>query len=72
VSLLLPPEYARKIYARGATVTLAVRNLRTWTKYGGLDPEVLENLAGANNFEGADFLTQPPVRYYTVRVTLNY
>ena len=72
VSLLLPPEYARRVFARGATLTLAVRNLRVWTKYTGLDPEVLENLAGANNFEGADFLTQPPVRYYTVRLTLNY
>ncbi len=72
VSLLLPPEYARKIYARGATLTLAIRNLRTWTKYTGLDPEVLENQSGVNSFEGADFLTQPPVRYYTVRVTLNY
>jgi hypothetical protein len=70
ISLLLPPEYARKIYARGATITFAARNLRVWTKYTGLDPELSQS--GAQNFTSADFLTQPPVRYYTVRVTLNY
>jgi TonB-dependent starch-binding outer membrane protein SusC len=70
ISLLLPPQYARKIFARGATITFAARNLRTWTKYKGLDPELSQS--GATNFTSADFLTQPPVRYYTFRVTLNY
>jgi TonB-dependent SusC/RagA subfamily outer membrane receptor len=70
ISLLVPPEYARHIFARGATITFAARNLRVWTKYTGLDPELSQS--GATNFTSADFLTQPPVRYYTVRVTLNY
>jgi TonB-dependent SusC/RagA subfamily outer membrane receptor len=70
ISLLVPPEYARRIFARGATITFAARNLRVWTKYTGLDPELSQS--GASNFTAADFLTQPPVRYYTFRVTLNY
>src|SRR5581483_7161601 len=56
ISLLLPPEYARKIFARGATITFAARNLRVWTKYTGLDPELSQS--GATNFTSADFLTQ--------------
>ncbi len=70
VSLLLPAQWARRIAARGATLTFAARNLRTWTNYKGFDPEV--STAGQNNFVLADFLTLPPVRYYTFRVTLNY
>ena len=36
----------------------------------GLDPEV--NAAGQNNFSTYDFLTQPPVRYYTARLNLSF
>jgi TonB-dependent SusC/RagA subfamily outer membrane receptor len=35
----LPPETAAVLHARSATITLAGRNLATWTKYSGGDPE---------------------------------
>lgn len=70
ISLLVPTQWAHRIYARGVTLTFAARNLRTWTKYPGLDPET--SFLGQDNFIVADFLTQPPVRYYTFRATLNY
>jgi TonB-dependent SusC/RagA subfamily outer membrane receptor len=71
VTAFLPHTWADFIHARGANVTFAARNLRTWTKYQGLDPEVQENGQG-DNFTSADFLTQPPVRYYSVRFNLTY
>jgi hypothetical protein len=51
-------------------ITFGVRNLHTWTKYTGLDPEV--NYDGQANFSTGDFLTQPQVRYYTARLTLSF
>ena len=35
----VPDQYARSIGARAANISVAARNLHTWTNYGGLDPE---------------------------------
>ncbi|MGI9044084.1 MAG: SusC/RagA family TonB-linked outer membrane protein [Gemmatimonadaceae bacterium] len=51
---------------RGAGVSFAGRNLRTWTDYTGLDPEINET-GGDTNFTQGEFNTQPPVRTYTLR-----
>jgi TonB-dependent starch-binding outer membrane protein SusC len=50
---------------KGAALTLAGRNLHTWTNYSGLDPEI--NESGGSNFNQGEFNTQPPVRTYTLR-----
>jgi TonB-linked SusC/RagA family outer membrane protein len=70
VSLTLPQEVAARAGAGSATLTLAGRNLHTWTKYSGLDPEV--NAASQRNFSTADFLTAPQVRYFTARLALSF
>ena len=64
------PQLIRKFGASTLSVTIAGRNLATWTKYKGLDPELSE--AGQNNFTTADFLTQPPVRYWIGRVNVTF
>ena len=51
-------------------LTFAGRNLHTWTKYSGLDPEV--NAGAQANFSTADFLTAPQVRYFTARLALSF
>jgi TonB dependent receptor. len=35
----LPESWAATFRASGATISIAGRNLHTWTKYPGLDPE---------------------------------
>ena len=65
-----PAKLSRRIGAASLSVTIAGRNLATWTKYKGLDPEL--NEAGQNNFTTADFLTQPPVRYWIGRVNVAF
>jgi len=65
-----PAVWAGKIGASALSVTIAGRNLHTWTNYRGLDPEV--NEAGQNNFTTADFLTQPPVRYWIGRLNITF
>lgn len=65
-----PKRFANALRAGSASVTVAGRNLKTWTDYTGLDPEL--NFSAAANFSTADFLTQPPVRYWVTRVNLTF
>ena len=55
---------------RGASLTLAGRNLAIWTDYSGLDPEVNSNATG--NYTTSDFLAQPPTRQFSARVNFNF
>ena len=70
VTLTAPSAWANRAGVEGLSLTLAGRNLATWTKYSGADPEV--NYAGQSNFNQADFLTQPPVRFFTARFNVTW
>jgi TonB-linked SusC/RagA family outer membrane protein len=70
VSFFLPQNWAAKARAGSATLTLAGRNLHTWTKYTGLDPEL--NAGAQANFTTTDFLTQPQIRYFTARLSFGF
>ena len=49
---------------------VAGRNLKTWTKYTGIDPET--NLAGAEvGLRGVDYFNNPQTRSFVFTVTLN-
>jgi len=49
---------------------VAGRNLKTWTKYTGIDPET--NLAGAEvGLRGVDYFNNPQTRSFAFTVTLN-
>lgn len=62
---------ARAPQLRGLTLTVAGRNLATWSDYTGLDPETVEG-GGNVNFSQSEFNTQPPVRYLMVRLNYNF
>jgi hypothetical protein len=70
VTLTAPAKWASYARAEGVKLTLAGRNLHTWTNYTGFDPEV--NSTPNGNFATSDFLTEPPLRIYTARVTLTF
>ena len=53
----------------GAGVTLALQNVRLWTKYSGADPEIN---AQSNAFSRQDFLTLPNPKKTVLRFTLNF
>lgn len=65
-----PDRLSHKFGVSGLSLTLSGRNLGTWTKYKGLDPEINEN--GGLNFSTDEFLSQPPVRSYTVRMDIHW
>ncbi|MEE9533553.1 MAG: hypothetical protein V3W06_03980, partial [Acidimicrobiia bacterium] len=70
ITLRAPSQLARSLGAlNGLSLTLAGRNLATWTSYPGLDPETVEG-GGSVNFSQSEFNTQPPVRHLIIR--LNY
>ena len=70
-----PLSWACRLNAHDLSVSISGRNLVTWTKYSGFDPEInfAPNVNNGNNpFTASDFLTQPPVRYWTGRVDITW
>jgi hypothetical protein len=71
LSVGLPRQLAERLGSSGLSLTFAGRNLKTWTDYKGFDPEI--NFAGSgSNFSTAEFLTQPPARFFTARLDVSF
>ena len=70
-SYTLPASVAGVVRASGATLTLAGRNLKTWTDYTGWDPET--NVGAQRTLvRGFSFATTPIPRNVTLGVTLTF
>jgi hypothetical protein len=55
----------------GATVRIAGRNLKTWTRYKGFDPE--SNLGGAEWLtQGIDYFNNPQARSFILSISLTH
>ncbi len=70
VTFTAPDAWARAFRGRSANLTLAARNLHTWTKYSGLDPEV--SWQGQTNFSAGDGATLPAFRMFVARIDLSF
>jgi TonB-dependent SusC/RagA subfamily outer membrane receptor len=74
----LDQPWVTRYFSRGVEVTLAGRNLHTWTDYSGYDPEV--NLFGQNSAgltttaadRGIDFATIPIPRTWSIGARFTY
>ena len=73
VSYNLPDPWARAIGASRATVSLAGRNLYTWTRYPGLEPEAMF-LGGSRggNFSAWEQADLPQLAQWIVTVNVGY
>lgn len=70
-TLTAPESWSRRFMGgRTASISLSGRNLATWTKYRGFDPEI--NTNGPDNVANAQFFTQPPTRVWVGRVDLTW
>ncbi|HJP59223.1 MAG TPA: SusC/RagA family TonB-linked outer membrane protein [Gemmatimonadaceae bacterium] len=69
-TLMAPDSWTRAIGGRNLQLTVAGNNLHTWTNYTGFDPEI--NSTPGLNFSTSDFLTLPPTRNWTIRLTTNF
>ena len=65
LSYAAPEAVARALRSRSATLTFAGRNLKTWTKYTGLDPETTFT-------EAREFFTIPAEQRFAFRLNLTY
>ncbi len=70
VTLTAPRSLASRFRAEGVRLTIAGRNLATWTDYTGFDPEV--NSQPLNLFSNSDFFTIPPLRTFSTRLTVQF
>jgi TonB-linked SusC/RagA family outer membrane protein len=68
VSYSLPVNWLRPLGFAAADITLAGRNLATWTDYSGIDPE--SNLQGNDEGRGIDYFNNPQTRSWVIGVTL--
>lgn len=70
LTLFAPQRWARAVGAERLNLVLSGRNLKTWTDYTGLDPEISSE--GQANFDQQEFFTQPPARVWTARLNLSF
>jgi TonB-linked SusC/RagA family outer membrane protein len=73
VSYLIPERYLQRFWGRGrdARVMLSGRNLKMWTDYWGVDPEV-NNFGTQNVVRFVDLAPYPSSRSYFVGVDLGF
>ncbi len=65
---MLPARLQKALRSNNSSLTFAVRNVKFWTKYTGVDPE--SNYGSGD--EQNDFNTAAPPRYMTLRLNLHY
>lgn len=70
VTYSAPESWARFARARALSFTIGGHNLKTWTKFTGLDPETTFN--GADNYTNTNFFTQPLLEYWTGRIDISF
>ena len=66
LTFAIPAAIAGRLGAKGLTLTLAGRDLATWTEYEGMDPEM--SFQGASSYGAGEFFTLPPNRTVMVRM----
>lgn len=67
ITYSLPPSWLKS----RASITLAGRNLMTWTKYNGIDPEANANNAGTTT-QSLDQAVTPPLRMFTTTINISW
>lgn len=73
VTFNFPRQWTQAVRMDRLSLTVSGRNLGTWTDYTGVDPEVSgQGQTAQNGFAARDFLTVPPVRYFTARLNVGF
>ena len=70
VSYTWDSDFVKRFGLQSLEFSLNGRNLYTWTKYSGFDPET--NRSQATNSRGIDYFNSPQTRAYTFTVRFNY
>jgi TonB-linked SusC/RagA family outer membrane protein len=68
----LPTQWANLAKARNADLVFSGRNLGTWSKYRGIDPENNYQVTAGGTDAGSDFQTIGSASYWILRVNLGF
>ncbi|HYW30872.1 MAG TPA: TonB-dependent receptor [Gemmatimonas sp.] len=68
----LPASLTRSMRADNARLYISGRNLYTWTKYTGYNPDVNSNGANSNIVMGVDYYAYPLARTFTVGLSAGW
>lgn len=71
VAYLFNTPAVNRIGFSSVELRLAGRNLKTWTKYSGVDPETSVQSAGTSVIRGVDYFNNPQSRSFVLSLTLN-
>ena len=71
VSYQLPSQVTNVLRSKDATLTFAARNVATWTRYRGVDPENDFTVTDGGDFP-QDFQTFGPASYYILRLNIGF
>jgi hypothetical protein len=67
----LPPQITKYIKTQnGSSLVFGIRNIHTWSKFTGIDPEANYGVSAAENQN--EFNTAPQPTYYVLRLNLKY
>jgi hypothetical protein len=69
-TVTVPERYAQRLNASAASITIAGRNLHTWTRYTGLDPEARSQLGIQN--DAFDQAVSPSLAQFVTTFTLTF
>lgn len=68
----LPPSIASKTKLQNGRIYATGRNLYTWTKYDGYNPDVNSPGVSANVIQGVDYYAYPIARTFTFGITTSW
>lgn len=68
----LPASMTNRVGMRGASITVAGRNLHTWTKYRGLEPEATFNGGARGTFGDWEQDVVPQLRQFVTTINVNF
>jgi TonB-linked SusC/RagA family outer membrane protein len=73
LTYVMPSQWAQRFGADAATITVAGRNLHTWTNYGGLEPEA-NFLSGSRGgqFSAWEQTTLPQLSQFVATINLTF
>ena len=73
LTYMVPSQWAQRFGANAATITVAGRNLHTWTNYGGLEPEAMF-LSGSRGgqFSAWEQTTLPQLSQFVATINLTF
>ena len=72
ISYLVPQQYAARIGASDLSITLAARNLATWTKFPGLEPESVFNGGSRGGHSLWEQNTLPQLKQFVATLNVTF